>query len=156
MKNEGLLQMGFAAVLYHIEKGNKYMLKWKNYQNWALYPKLILLCFSIFSLARAILEEVIKAQTAGRRALWLGVAVVSFLLSLVFHWCNKSEELKRITHASGYREAYGSVEILYKKVMGAVEDKDTKVFVSRELQYLRDPIKQYIFLKGISDKLGEA
>lgn len=128
------------------------MIKLKNYQNWAVYPKLVIVCFSFFSLARIMIVGLTKKFESDNMMFWIVCFGVSLLLSIVFQQINKSEELKRITHTSNYKAAYQSVEILYKKVIDAFDDKDTKVFISKEMQYLQDPIKQYIFLKGIFEK----
>lgn len=124
-----------------------------NYKNWALYPKLVIICFGFFSLARIIIERFKGKPELEHEIFWIVSVVVSVFLAIIFQWLNKNEELKRVTHASGYRAARLSVEALYAKVMNALDDKDTKMFISTEIQYLHDPVKQYIFLKGISSTL---
>jgi hypothetical protein len=113
-----------------------------------------MICFGVFSLARIVIERFME-RGSGHGTFWIISFVVSVLLAAIFQWLNKSEELKRVTHASSYRGAYLSVGTLYTEVMDAIDDKDTKRFISTEIQYLHDPIKQYIFLKGISSKLED-
>ena len=69
---------------------------------------------------------------SGHGTFWIISFVVSVLLAAIFQWLNKSEELKRVTHASSYRGAYLSVGTLYTEVMDAIDDKDTKRFISTE------------------------
>ena len=123
----------------------------KSFNNWAMYPKLISLCFTIFSLARIVIAKF--TNTAQNMQFWFICLVIGLIFFVVFNYLNNAEELKRVTKSESYKAAYEKLNNLYKHVMNEVKDKDTRVFIANEMKYIKDKSRQFIFLNSINEKV---
>ena len=85
----------FYYFKYFGKEGKGHMLR--NYNNWLRYPKMISLCFSVFSLSRIIIQ--LQTQENINLAFWMVSLVCGALLFIIFHFLNVREELKRLTTA---------------------------------------------------------
>ena len=141
----------FYYFKYFGKEGKGHMLR--NYNNWLRYPKMISLCFSVFTLSRIIIQ--LQTQENINLVFWMVSLVCGALLFIIFHFLNVREELKRLTNCSSYKKAKAEYNLMLKTVMKNINDKEMKSFIVKEMGYLGDEVKKYIFIKGIFSKLDE-
>lgn len=126
----------------------------KNYKNWIRYPKVISVCFAFFSLTRIIVMQLFS-KSNDTLFFWIMAFICSIALFIIFHYMNIREELKRVSNSSSYKEAKDKYQDMLENIMEKVNDKEMKQFISKELSYLSDEVKKYIFVKGIYSKIDE-